>query len=274
MKFLLNILQFHFMCGHGVNLSNATLISVILHSLGPDVGPLLLCAASWVSTVYVNSWHTTWRKLRKLLDNVFAGVSLETGSSFKKLTLDPDVIQTDRLKSRVASQAAFCACDVATQEIWTLLTGGDRHGRTHALARNKRGKSTAREREEGRTQYQRLFTVATITARPFPHRRTHPHSPTRQMHLPAKIRPERGRTLSQRYQWRTYVSKHARKHAQTHTHTHTHTHTSWCRVSHRWFSLFSFLAGSPVYLSSLSSGTQRWSRRAMEPLRACAALPL
>ena len=135
------------------------------------------------------------------------------------------------------------------------VTDIDRHMHWHATNAGSR----LRKREEGRTQYQRLFTVATITAHPFPHRRTHPHSPTRQMHLPAKIRPERGRTLSQRYQWRTYVSKHARKHA------HTHTHTSWCRVSHRWFSLFSFLAGSPVYLSSLSSGTQRWSRRAMEP---------
>lgn len=46
MTFLLNILQFHFMCGHGVNLSDAALISVTLHTLRPDVGPLLLRAAS------------------------------------------------------------------------------------------------------------------------------------------------------------------------------------------------------------------------------------
>ena len=96
------------------------------------------------------------------------------------------------------------------------VTDIDRHMHWHATNAGSR----LRKREEGRTQYQRLFTVATITAHPFPHRRTHPHSPTRQMHLPTKIRPERGRTLSQRYQWRTYVSKHARKHAHTHTHTH------------------------------------------------------
>lgn len=41
-----------------------------------------------------------------------------------------------------------------------------------------------------------------------------PSHPSRQTHLPAKIRPEHW-ALSQRYQWRTSVSQRAHEHAQT-----------------------------------------------------------
>lgn len=52
---------------------------------------------------------------------------------------------------------------------------------------------------------------------PLPHRRTHPHSPTRQMHLPAKIRPERENTFPEISV--TYICEQTRSQARTHTNT-------------------------------------------------------
>lgn len=50
---------------------------------------------------------------------------------------------------------------------------------------------------------------------PLPHRHTHPHSPTRQMHLPAKIRPDRENTFPEISV--TYICEQTRSEAHTQT---------------------------------------------------------
>lgn len=136
-----------------------------------------------------------------------------------------------------------------------VVTDIDGHMHRHT---NKHGKWTAKE---GRRKNSILVTVYSCHnySPPLPHRHTHPHSPTRQMHLPAKIRPDRENTFPEISV--TYICEQTRSEA----HTHTQTHTNWCHVSHHWFSLFSFLAGLPVYFSSLSSRSQRCSSEQWKP---------
>lgn len=100
------------------------------------------------------------------------------------------------------------------------VTDIDGHMYWHATNKGSR----QRKRQGGRTQYQWLFTVATITARtphtPLPHRHTHPHAPTRLMHLPAKIRPECENTFPEISV--TYICEQTRSQACADTHTLKH----------------------------------------------------
>lgn len=100
-------------------------------------------------------------------------------------------------------------------EIWTLLTGGDRHRQTHAQAHKQ-----MREVDCERGKKEELNTSDCLQLP-----QLQPTSST-QTHIPLLppgkciCRRRSGlnkRTLSQRYQWRTYVSKHAQKHTHSHT---------------------------------------------------------
>lgn len=119
--------------------------------------------------------------------------------------------------------------------MWILLTGSsDRHRQTYALAH----KQTSEVNHERRKKMKNSIAVTVYSCHnyspPLPHRHTHPHSPTRQMHLPAKIRPERENTFPEISV--TYTCEHTRKQV----YTHTHARVRWCRVSHCWFHCFHF----------------------------------
>lgn len=147
----------------------------------------------------------------------------------------------------------MCVCSVVRGEIWTLLTGGDRHRRTHAQAHKQ-----TREVDCERGKKEELNTSDCLQLpqlQPTPSTQTHTSPQSHQANAsagedPAWSREHFPRDISDVHMWANTLRS---------------THTNWCHVSHHWFSLFSFRAGLPVYFSSLSSRSQRCSSEPWKP---------
>lgn len=122
----------------------------------------------------------------------------------------------------LSSRRLTDVCSAVNDQIWTLLTTGDRHQQTHALAYKQ-----TREVDCERGKTEELNTrdcLQLLQLQPTPSTDTHPHSPTRQMHLPAKIRPDRENTFPEISV--TYICEQTPLRS-THTHIHAVYFSRW-----------------------------------------------